>query len=1173
MQLYEINQKIQDKINFLVNQISIIKIPYSINDAEIIINLYSELLDILSGRSNLSEIYIKLLQENPSADNINFYLQTLCTLKNNIDNLPFEEAIKNAMLGKLSEQCNLRLLTRFEKTGSLSSKEIKQVFATVNPESYIDTVQVKTWGTKREEGNGFRNVLFQQLRGEGFGHASLTMRVKADKKGYELIKKYCQNEDGSVKIPYENKLYGKESVYEIYWSYWPSGLSTLQRDIRNEHSNVEAPYDVEILSSMPLELRSRYLFQKYTKELPLLNVFNAEEKPLFSSNLPGFRKMGLLVDSVDASKVEPDIFRRNYLDLKVQQSRVAEEIDALDVLIDNYLTKDKAFNKNRITDKRKITSNSNFLILLQRFLPQLNDPITAAQVLFTHEITSQQAEKLESQILKLKDNKQDKRNELDNSVFQSAALLQENYAEFTLLRDEIEELKNGAAYYRRSIEKANAVIAILKKYRDCAGFSVLEDNDKEILSQFDEAFESNENASLILNKIIRIGSIELDEAALLTTVFENYKLGINKVLSEENCKLSSKTEQIQLMYEHKTQFKLDFIEKKLEDINLAQVKSEKALLHLEEFGIKISSLIETKQKLDLCKKAGPLAVAAIAEYLNSKKNPKVFEITYESINGPTTVVIKTFKQAIQVKKDIDAAAEGLKLAKNNIIQSLFTPDSLSNASRALDTKNKQESDRVEREACQFSYSDAAGVMHTKTIRNPSDLATIKSTIIGCQTSLEQQKNEVIKEKLLLKLERSTSIDDLNQRVCRSSTNDALLRGFDIEKMLERASDIVNQKTSFSLATENCSTKSMELLQAGAPSDVGFMFDWHRPKADETIPSNVFLTNPQAVYSSAKIVENAAKGDLVARAIIDQKRTQLPPRSYNTFLNELIYNMTTKTGVKQEPIYKNWSLYLKFLPYVYQLYCDIFSITKLKQEEVSTSLEAQVAQELRALNAGDYLVIDSTSPSFALYKLSELLSTDKKNIPFLNSDTLARVEQYILSLQAQESQTEFAINAMKQYHDLIAERDNRVQCLENAVLAGEVVEIQLQKRVILPDTLTWTMSNTEKVEALVNAFIYKYQEIRNENFFSFLTSNFINWLENCDSMQVKLERIKQQIDKYPNSRSARALTECLAQAEILKTPYDALSLKSQVNVQAYTFFKPEVEKQIIETELLQNTLAK
>jgi len=218
----------------------------------------------------------------------------------------------------------------------------------------------------------------------------------------------------------------------------------------------------------------------------------------------------------------------------------------------------------------------------------------------------------------------------------------------------------------------------------------------------------------------------------------------------------------------------------------------------------------------------------------------------------------------------------------------------------LEGKNKKEADQLEWNACKFSYCDATGETHTKTIKNLGDIDKVKNSITEHQMSLEQQKNEVIKQHILLKMERSTSIDDLNQRVGRSASNDALLRGFDIEKMLEKASSIANKNPSFRLSTENCSTKSMELLQTGAPSDVRCMFDWHQFKEGETIPSNMFLTNPQTVYSAAKTVENAAKGDPVARATIEQKKNLVPERSYNTLLNELAYQMTTETGVIKEP---------------------------------------------------------------------------------------------------------------------------------------------------------------------------------------------------------------------------------------------------------------------------------
>ncbi len=1180
MTIDAIKRSIQEKITVITEKTLAIRKPHNTEDVLDIVNAYSDVFNNLFGEPGKPESYIQLMEANPNKENIDFYLRTLCDLRKKIEGLPFDAAIKGTMLGKLSEYCNLRVLTTFEKDATLSKKEYQQVLVDLHPESLIDTVQVRTWGTKREISNGFRNVILQQMRGEGVGHASVTMRFKADERGKELIQKYCQTEDGSIKIPYQLKQYGEEAIYEVYWSFWPSGLETLESDIRTEHSGVEHQDDVEILSAMPLELRSRYLFQKYTKDqrLPILGSLGADGQPLFTSNVPGSRKMGLLVDSIDASRAEPDIFRRNYLELKVQQYKIEEEISALELLRDNYLAEDKPFSTSSITDTTKIKPNSNFLILLKRFLPQLADKTAAAQVLLHNEITKEQSKILESELSKLITLKEQQRKKLDAPIKQAAGLIYENYAELNFLRDQVEELKESVDHSRRSLKHARIVLIVLENTSRLGEPYSLTEKEKESFAQFSETFSSQPEVSALINKIIDRGSIEPGEVSLLRTPFITYERTVNKDMLQESKKLSTKTEELHVVYASKTRIKLTFLEERVDKINLALARSKDELEGFELFKIKATPILEMQQKLDLCTTALATADNAMLHFIEespkSKKGKKggkvevaskAFEITYDSVGGPKTTTIKTFDEALQAKKDIADAIDGLRKEQKAITRDTSGPDVSEIAEDSVGAnKGKNKKKRAEKEGevvINFTYHDAAGKECIKSIRSFRDLDSVRSSLATCQPILEGQKNETLGQLIRLKMSRDSSIADLNQRLRRGSSNDAFLRGFDIEKMLARASDMASRENAFHLANENCSTTSMKVLQAGAPSDAAFMFDWHQPREGETVGSNMFLTNPQTVYSAVKTVESAAKGDPDARALIAQRRIATPERSYNTLLNELASSMTTYNNVSVELPGKNfhnaadpskfsWSFYLKFIPHLLKLYRDIFQTAKLQQEQVSNSLEAQMSRELKALNGQNYYIIDSTSPSLAINRLCEALKANKTNIPFFNTDTLSRVELYVLAIQSKEPQTEKEINTLKNYQDIIAERDERVKCVENALLAGDRTKDQLEKREVATEKLTWVMTDKEKSEALVTNFIYKYQEIRNKNALSFLTPNFLTRLESCDSVEKKLMLIKQHIAEDPKSRSAQALSECCSQDELLKKTYSQAPLTNKGNANLF-----------------------
>ena len=85
-------------------------------------------------------------------------------------------------------------------------------------------VQVHTWGTAYDEGQGIWSHLKTILYGGNVGHASMTLIIPDNEKSEHLIKKYCFK-DGKILVPYGKREVrfpdgNSEKVYEIYFSFY-----------------------------------------------------------------------------------------------------------------------------------------------------------------------------------------------------------------------------------------------------------------------------------------------------------------------------------------------------------------------------------------------------------------------------------------------------------------------------------------------------------------------------------------------------------------------------------------------------------------------------------------------------------------------------------------------------------------------------------------------------------------------------------------------------------------------------------------------------------------------------------------------------------------------------------------------------------------------------------------
>lgn len=88
-------------------------------------------------------------------------------------------------------------------------------------------VQVHTWGTAYDGGQGIWSQIKTKLYGGNVGHASMTLTIPDNDDMENLIHQYCVNKDGKTIIPYNKRVITfadgtTESVYMIYFSVWPS---------------------------------------------------------------------------------------------------------------------------------------------------------------------------------------------------------------------------------------------------------------------------------------------------------------------------------------------------------------------------------------------------------------------------------------------------------------------------------------------------------------------------------------------------------------------------------------------------------------------------------------------------------------------------------------------------------------------------------------------------------------------------------------------------------------------------------------------------------------------------------------------------------------------------------------------------------------------------------------
>ncbi|MFI4919529.1 MAG: hypothetical protein ACHP65_08235, partial [Legionellales bacterium] len=149
MNTSQLQEQITQKWSVLQEKITAIPQAPDTDQMLDVIDSYVDLFTALFGDVENVEAYAKQLSNNSSRAEVDFYLLSLNQLRNSIQKLPFETTIKGKLLSQITDQCALHLLQKFEQN-KLSDEDYAQIIKNTRPTSMINTVEVKTWGTKRE---------------------------------------------------------------------------------------------------------------------------------------------------------------------------------------------------------------------------------------------------------------------------------------------------------------------------------------------------------------------------------------------------------------------------------------------------------------------------------------------------------------------------------------------------------------------------------------------------------------------------------------------------------------------------------------------------------------------------------------------------------------------------------------------------------------------------------------------------------------------------------------------------------------------------------------------------------------------------------------------------------------------------------------------------------------
>lgn len=1077
-------------------------------------NCFDELLIDSEDRNN--QYY--QASTSSSLDEKSAYIQNVRDLQSAIEALDDASEWKAVLLERFHDNFSSAsfqsLDKNLSKTFANKTKAIDAWFAENHVEDITNTVEVRTWGTRYEYGNGLRAVIDKNMKGDDVGHASVTMRIPADDKGLELIKKYCIHKSGAVLVPYEIKKYNNQAVYEIYWSYWPGAINTLKDDIAAERKGNEYVEVSGVEAQLPKELSDKYFLHKYRKGKSITLAPAAT---------------GIKSDEL----ISKD--RATYIKLKISKNKLNEEITSLEALVENYLAGQKMFEKSPKGDIQELRFNSNFIGLIRRFKDQFPDQSLIIKILTTHEISKEEARKLESLVNNLKDNKEIDREKAKEQIDNLAGELEKN-------RTSIKSIKSKLKKIRKSLNKS------LKSHQAACGST---ERVKELIGFFSELSQNIDGNSL---PIILDRDIQKKYKDLYS--LPNFKVTNQVAMVFETRKIKKK-EDIKYIIQYLNQYDekltqhinsfdikerdIDYVDQ-LHDFYQNQCELTDERTSIQEAIEKVSSDVLLVQSYMSKLKEKDESHKLLNEYLKLKQDIKNINSIKKSVKGGAKKKIYYFEGTNQIGMVFDST-----LKVDEVLERLN--------SRLNILDSDIENIRVNADAKMTSLNLSIGGSNSIKRLKINSLNRAREMIDNLkkhEKSLTEKLERIAKSQKLRRLKSNRTTEDILKRsiVRGIPEKKSTLHGFDIKAMLKTASELAFTTGEFDLRNENCSTTSMKLLNAGAPDDMKGLFYWAKPSEGETYSDNAFLTNPQMVYSSARVCERVENGERGAKSLAKRiMKAQGDNKLFYKAINELAANENEvfsnalkyfsylfntyimrrtididedELNIIKEDFNKLWSNAWQFIRHpstVFHLISDYYFRETDKTKKVDEPLVVDINDTIKKLAGGGHHLISDSNPETALFKMLGLLRNNGQIVPFFSGSTLEKAEEYVLSLEANETLSSDELGFLEIYRAVLSERDARIDCIDNALTTGKDAKEQLKSRPGLSQLTETSLPANVLKQYKLGMFMDAYHKKKQEQVLSSMRPGVMNLLNKDMSVDDKLKVIEKNVATKQHSISA------------------------------------------------------
>lgn len=1096
MPILNVNELLNE-VDELIKQLFLIRDETDPKSMENLVALYERLFNLLFIDAEHPENILRELKTLDNPNNVLRYAQNLKLINTQINELNNNHPLKGVLQERALDNIKLASIEKFENSFNSNSKVATETFITENiPVNIINTVEVRTWGTEREYSNGLRNVVAQKLRNDDSGHAAVVMRVSADEHGIRLIQQYCMDEKGSTIIPFELKKIENQVVYEIYWSYWPGRLQTIEQDYEFERRGLEYREIKELDDKVPKELSDRYIIHKFRK-----GKIISLAAPCERATVPTYQKISN--------------GRSYFLDMQERQIKLEEEIQTLTTLLDNYLGKGKAYYPSKSFTEEKVKRNSNFFEILRRFKSEIKPRSLVAKILYNQSISSSDIKKLTTNLKKLIKSKQ---SEIVEVSLQLKKIKQELQPPFERSNFNIEDKYFLNELLERK-KRTNALIKLLDIYKEKAHYPLVLPEDAKFLventadselPQFYDEMDQVEPSAL------EDSQIKNEEDLLkLINKQKNIEEHLDRQIEEKLNNL------LKIMKKEILFFKND---RENGQINLKE-QFEKINQSIDELHEEIEEILSVKEKKLTELREQDIKEAIVLKFSKDKKgNP---------------LVLHNLKQAEFVKEAATIALNNLLNEKQSLHQKMQIAKLKSN------THVSEISQKQIRRGYPYKSNTLRGFNIEEMLKVANNLSNKVKNFNLKEENCATTSMKLLKagspefKKGIFSSTKPPIVPDIYKFVIKSDVTEQIV------KINTIYVDVKDGKMVYSLIDSNGNVQRDVILDvdnvpnpldlknlAGLKNqilkdmgDKGFIKDFE-------FDNETFLTNPQAVYSAARVYERLDVGDKQAIAIAAK---MLDPKSRKSTYNQLINKISAQNSEDLAQLQNNklsimlliWE-FIKHPTAIVKLYKDYAGPEKEQNSELF-AVESQLKDielAIRNLNNNRYIYIGSGTAAVAIIQMLEALRSSPYSIPFFTNEKLEEVDKYIFNLAQKNDLSIQDKNTLLAYDKIIAERDSRIVAVEKSLANGIDIKTQLEHHFSRSKIthLKFTMSDKDMAAHQMDSFIKNYVLKRDSQFLSIFRTNFVKKLNRLSTNEDKLASIKKHINKKPNSRTARVWIE-------------------------------------------------